>query len=60
MELPKSSFNNEHQTPEENLFEFKISKNDFSDSSIGENLFPNISTKTRSGNKNYLKNIKRR
>ena len=58
MELAKSYFNNEYQTPEENPFEFKISKNDFSDSSIGENLFPNISTKTRSGNKNYLKNIK--
>ena len=58
MELPQNSFNIEQQTPEENTFGFKISKNDFSDSSIGDNLFPNISTKTRSGNKNYLKNIK--
>ena len=42
----------------------KISKNDFSDSSLGENFFQNISTKTRSDeknkkqNENYFSNIK--
>ena len=42
----------------------KISKNELSDSSIGENFFQNISTQTRSDqknkekNKNYLFNIK--
>ena len=58
MELSNNSLNKEQQTPEEYNFGFKISKNDFSDSSLGENLFPNISTKTRSGNKAYLANIK--
>ena len=52
------SQNAQKQTPEDNILSLKISKNDFSDSSLGENLFPNISTKTGSGNKNYLRNIK--
>ena len=50
-------------TPVEDNLITKISKNDFSDSSLGENFFPNISTKTRSEeknknkDKNYLTNI---
>ena len=50
-------------TPVEDNLISKISKNDFSDSSLGENFFPNISTKTRSDeknknkDKNYLANI---
>ena len=46
-------------TPEDYNFNLKISKNELSDSSLGgENFFPNISTKTKSENKNYLVNIK--
>ena len=50
-------------TPNDNILLSKISKNDFSDSSF-DNLFPNISTKTRSDEKiknksnNYLTNLK--
>ena len=50
-------------TPVEDNLISKISKNDFSDSSLGENFFQNISTKTRSDeknknkDKNYLANI---
>ena len=50
-------------TPVEDNLISKISKNDFSDSSLGENFIPNISTKTRSEeknknkDKNYLTNI---
>lgn len=57
MEIPKKIISHD-ETPEEPIFGFKISKNDFSDSSLGENMFPNISTKTRSENKNYLTKIK--
>jgi serine/threonine protein kinase len=46
-------------TPEDCNFNLKISKNELSDSSLGgDNFFPNISTKTKSENKNYLVNIK--
>ena len=46
-------------TPEDYNFNLKISKNELSDSSLGgENFFPNISTKTKSENKNYLVKIK--
>ena len=51
-------------TPTENNLLLKISKSDFSDSSLGENFFPNKSTKERSNEKNendkknYLSNIK--
>ena len=58
MEYSKNNSINEQQTPEENTFGFKMSKIDFSSSSLGENLFPNISTKTRTENKNYLTKIK--
>ena len=58
MENSKKNLNKQRQTPEDNILSLKISKNDFSDSSLGENFFPNISTKTGSGNKNYLRNIK--
>ena len=58
MEYSKNNSIKEEQTPEENTFGFKISKNDFSSSSLGENIFPNISTKTRTENKNYLTKIK--
>lgn len=56
--------NNNHivneSTPNEcNNLILKISKNDFSDSSLGgENFIHNISTKTKSDEKNYLSNIK--
>ena len=51
-------------TPDDCNLISKISKNDLSDSSLGENFFQNISTKTRSDeknknkNKNYFSNIK--
>ena len=51
-------------TPDDCNLISKISKNELSDSSIGDNFFQNISTKTRSDkknkekNKNYLFNIK--
>ena len=38
-------------TPDECNLVSKISKNDLSDSSLGENFFNNISTKTRSDQK---------
>ena len=49
-------------TPDECNLVSKISKNDLSDSSLGENFFNNISTKTRSDQKNknanYFPNLK--
>ena len=51
--------NFQQQTPEENNFISNKSKNDFSDSSLScDNMFQNISTKTRSENRNYISNIK--
>ena len=69
MESNKENKENNQQlsnlfTPDDCNLLTKISKNEFSDSSIGENFFQNISTKTRSNeknkekNKNYLFNIK--
>ena len=69
MESQKENKENNQQlsnlfTPEDCNLLSKISKNELSDSSIGENFFQNISTKTRSDeknkqkNKNYLFNIK--
>jgi len=69
MESQKENKENNQQlsnlfTPEDCNLISKISKNELSDSSIGENFFQNISTKTRSDeknkqkNKNYLFNIK--
>ena len=58
MDISKNNLNNDQQTPDEYGFGLKLSKNDFSDSSLGENMFQNISTKTRSKDKNYLSKIK--
>ena len=62
MEISNNSQNFfQEQTPEENNIINKVSKNDFSDSSFScdNNMFQNISTKTRSENKNYyISNIK--
>ena len=69
MESKNSNKENNQQlsnflTPDDCNLISKISKNDLSDSSLGENFFQNISTKTRSDEKNknkkenYFSNIK--